>query len=221
MPGPFSTRGATTRRATIAINAMLYTRFSNRLRRTCLAALLAAGALALAATASEDTGESGETGDSETTRAIAIITHLDNPVTSVTRSELARIFMRTQTTWPDNSRCIPIDQRGDSPIRREFSRVILKKTVYEMKRYWMQETMTGNSKPPVSLEGAVTVKKYVQKIAGSVGYIYLDEVDETVRIVGVTDVEDVAKPPDRKNQTDRTERADSPSPPDPPAKDPP
>jgi len=127
-------------------------------------------------------------------RTIAIVTHLKNDVESITRGELARIFFKRQTTWPEGARCIPIDQRGESTIRREFSELILERTVYEMKRYWMQETMTGNAKPPVSLESAATVKKYLQKIRGAVAYIYLDEVDDSVRVLKVADVPELAKP---------------------------
>lgn len=139
----------------------------------------------------------GETSDDEDTapRPIAVITHLENEVVSVTRSELARMFLKKQTTWPNGDRCIPIDQRGESKIRREFSRLVLQTTVYEMKRYWIQETMTGNAKPPVALESASTVKKYVQKLPGAVGYIYLDEVDDSVKIIMVSDVADLAPPP--------------------------
>ncbi len=135
-------------------------------------------------------------------RVVAVVTHLDNEVDSVPRSELARMFLKQQTTWPNGERCIPIDQRGENSIRKEFSRIVLLRSVYEMKRYWMQETMTGNARPPVSLESAATVKKYVQKIEGAVAYIYLDEVDDTVRILAVTDAEELAQPPEDKTEGD-------------------
>lgn len=138
----------------------------------------------------EETGQE----EAERPRTIAIVTHVDNYVRSVPRSELARIFLKQQTTWPDGTRCIPIEQRGDSAIRGEFSRLVLNRSVYEVKRYWMQETMTGNAKPPVSLESAATVKKYLQKLKGAVAYLYLDEVDASLRILSVPDVSALAQP---------------------------
>ncbi len=127
-------------------------------------------------------------------RLVAVITHLENEVDAVPRSELARMFLKQQTEWPNGERCIPIDQRGENPIRKVFSQVVLRRSLYDIKRYWMQETMTGNARPPVALESASTVKKYVQKLKGAVAYIYLDELDDTVRILGVTDVEELAQP---------------------------
>jgi hypothetical protein len=51
----------------------------------------------------------------------------------------------------------------------------------------MQETMTGNAKPPVSLESSQTVKKYINKIEGGIAYIYEDEIDETVKVIRIVD----------------------------------
>jgi len=162
-------------------------------RRNCWrAALVAAmlGALIPALLASAPEEKKGE----PPPRAIAIITHLKNKTDSITRAELTRMFLKQQTVWPDGARCIPIDQRGDSAIRSAFSKLVLRRSVYEVKRYWMQETMTGDAKPPVSLESAATVKKYVQRLAGSVAYIYEDEVDDTVKVVHVTDVPELTAP---------------------------
>ena len=63
-------------------------------------------------------------------RTLAVVVHVDNELESISRLELARIFMKQQTTWPDGQRCIPIDQRGDSPIRRSFSELVLQRSVY-------------------------------------------------------------------------------------------
>ena len=129
-----------------------------------------------------------EKGEKKAERDIAIVTNLKNDTTSLSRSELARIFTKKKTRWPNGKRCIPIDQLGDSKIRARFSRQVLRKSVYQMTRYWMQETMTGNAKPPVSLESAATVKKYIQKLEGAVGYIYADEVDDSICVLAILDV---------------------------------
>src|SRR5688572_16310716 len=86
------------------------------------------------------------------TRRLAVVANTSNTHDSLTRSELGRMFLRARTEWARGERCIPIDQAGSSEIRAQFYRLVLDKSVYEMKRYWMQETMTGNAKPPVSLD---------------------------------------------------------------------
>jgi ABC-type phosphate transport system substrate-binding protein len=131
---------------------------------------------------------------------IAVVTHVENTTPSLSRTELARMFRKTQTEWPDGERCIPIDQMGGSEIRAEFGRIVLEESPDEWKRYWIQQTMTGNARPPIALENSDTVKKYIQKLRGAVGYIYLSEADDTVRVLAVTDAPELAlpDPPDEK-----------------------
>ena len=124
---------------------------------------------------------------------IAVVTHLENETASLTRNELARMFRKTQTEWEDGEHCIPIDQAGGD-IRSAFGRIVLEQTPDEWKRYWMQQTMTGNARPPIALDSSDTVKKYLQKLRGAVAYIYLSEVDDTVRVLAITDAPELAAP---------------------------
>ena len=125
---------------------------------------------------------------------IAVVTHVENKTPSLTRTELARMFRKKQTEWPDGERCIPIDQMGGSAIRTEFGRIVLEESPDEWKRYWIQQTMTGNARPPIALENSETIKKYVQKLPGAVAYIYESEVDDTIRVLTITDTPELAAP---------------------------
>lgn len=125
---------------------------------------------------------------------LAVVTHLDNDIAELSRAELARMFRKTQTEWADGERCIPIDQVGGSDIRSAFGRIVLRETPDEWKRYWIQQSMTGNARPPIALDSSDTVKKYVRKLRGAVAYIYLTEVDDTVRMITITDAPELAAP---------------------------
>jgi ABC-type phosphate transport system substrate-binding protein len=155
----------------------------NALAAVWLCASLAASAIAAAPENSE-----------KAFPRIAVVTHVENDIPSLTQAELARMFRKTQTEWPNGERCIPIDQMGGSDIRAEFGRIVLKETPDEWKRYWMRQTMTGNARPPIALDSSDTVKKYLQKLRGAVAYIYLSEVDDTVRILTVIDAPELAAP---------------------------
>lgn len=140
-------------------------------------------------------------------RKIAVITHLDNVNSEVTRAELGRMFMKKTTLWRNGKRCIPIDQAGTSDIRAQFYRAVLDRSVDSMKRYWMRETMTGNAKPPVSLDSSATVKKYIQKIRGGIAYIYEDEVDDSVRVLHVKDMPVFSSPDDGEDAANEDDTA--------------
>lgn len=143
----------------------------------------------------------------EQPRRLAIVTHVDNPNSVLSRAELGRMFLKKRTQWSNGDRCIPIDQAGTSEIRRQFYGMTLDRTVYDMKRYWMQETMTGNAKPPVSLENAATVKKYLEKIKGGIAYIYEDEVDDSVKVIRVRDMPELYSGDEVEGPDDATSRS--------------
>lgn len=145
-------------------------------------------------------------------RRIAIITHPDNEYTELTRWELGRMFLKRRTTWNRGERVIPIDQSGTSEIRERFYRIVLNRSVYDMKRYWMQETMTGDAKPPVSLENSTTVKKYIEKLKGGIAYIYEDELDETVKAIAIVDIPEFYRPDDDESEEDTGEESLEPEP---------
>lgn len=149
---------------------------------------------------------------------IAVITHVENTTPTLTRTELARMFRKKQTEWPDGERCIPIDQMGGSDIRSEFGRIVLEESPDEWKRYWIQQTMTGNARPPIAVENSETIKKYVQKLPGAVAYIYESDVDDTVRVLTITDAPELAAPKaPAKKPGDHSEGRAAP---DPPAEEP-
>ncbi|MBL7647623.1 MAG: hypothetical protein JNK74_15660 [Candidatus Hydrogenedentes bacterium] len=135
---------------------------------------------------------------------IAVVTHVENETASITRTELARMFRKTQTEWEDGEHCIPIDQAGGD-IRTAFGRIVLEQTPDEWKRYWIQQTMTGNARPPIALDGSETVKKYVRKLKGAVAYIYESEVDDTVRVLAITDAPELLAPEAPEEPQERRE----------------
>lgn len=120
-------------------------------------------------------------------RKIAVITNLSNPTAQMSKAQLGRAFLKKYKFWDSGLRCIPIDQSGTSEIRTAFYDQVLNRDQEALKRHWMQETMTGNARPPVTVENSLTVKKYIEKLEGGVGYIWADEIDESVKVVLITD----------------------------------
>src|SRR5207247_1870541 len=65
-------------------------------------------------------------------------------IATLTRDELANIFMKRITRW--NDRAVPIlvvDALPDSPVREEFSRCVLHRDVGAMEAYWQQQIFSG------------------------------------------------------------------------------
>lgn len=101
----------------------------------------------------------------------ALIVNPGNPVTDVSRSMLADLYLKRTTRWDDGELARPIDQRADSEVRRAFSESVLKRSIAAVKRYWQQRIFSGRDLPPPELEGDEAVASYVASHRGAIGYV--------------------------------------------------
>lgn len=89
-----------------------------------------------------------------------------------TRDELAHIFMKRITRWKDDGRpIVVVDALPDSPVREEFSHVVLHRGVGAMEAYWQQQIFSGRDVPPVQKETDADVVAFVRRNTGAIGYV--------------------------------------------------
>jgi len=114
---------------------------------------------------------------------IAVITHPGVGLPSLTKEDVARIFMAKSKQFPNEKSAIPINQKPDSPIRAAFEEKILGKSSPQMKAYWSQLVFTGRAVPPAEFASDEETKKAVAKNPAMVGYIDPANVDGSVKVV--------------------------------------
>ncbi len=102
---------------------------------------------------------------------VRIIVNATNPVTSMTRSRIAKLFLKKTTKWDDGSKVLPVDQDQESPVRSDFSDVILNKSIAQVSSYWQQQIFSGRSMPPPVLVSDQAVAEFVKSNAGAIGYV--------------------------------------------------
>ncbi len=127
------------------------------------AVALAFAALAAIATPAPSAGARGD--------SFRVIVHPRNPLHDVERAELARMFLKKVTRWPDETAARPVDLRQNAEARREFSEAVLGRSVGAVRSYWQQAIFTGRDTPPPELESDEAVVKYVLANRGAVGYV--------------------------------------------------
>ena len=100
-----------------------------------------------------------------------VIVNAANPITSISRDELVRIFLKQETTWPDGQAILPVDQAADSAVRGTFTREILRRSVGAVKSYWEKQIFSGAAVPPVEKNSNDSVESYVVVNRGAIGYV--------------------------------------------------
>ena len=90
-----------------------------------------------------------------------MIVNAANPASQISRTELARIFMKKRTTWESGTAVVVVDQTERSAARAQFSNQVLGKDVAAMKSYWQQSLFSGRGVPPVEKGNDTQVAAFV------------------------------------------------------------
>jgi len=114
---------------------------------------------------------------------LAVIVHPSTSVSELNRTTLAAIFSKTQRSWSDGSFIIPFNYAPQDTRRQLFDLVVLGLRAEEVSRFWIDQRIRGQGRPPREVPDPGMTLKLVRALAGSIGYIPESLVDGSVRVV--------------------------------------
>lgn len=115
-----------------------------------------------------------------------VIVNNANPLQSMLRDEVAKLFTGKNNKWPDGSSVLPVDLAGKTPTRRLFSTEILKRELEAVESLWQQLIFSGKAVPPQVKATEAEVVAFVKENPGAIGYIsYATDLVAGVREFGV------------------------------------
>jgi ABC-type phosphate transport system substrate-binding protein len=123
---------------------------------------------------------SGSAGAS--TEVVAVVA-AGNPVSMLSKSQIADIFLGRKTLFPDGSKATPIDQAEASPAREMFYLKFAGRTPAQIKAFWSKIIFTGQGQPPPEVSNDAEVKKFIAKHPDAIGYIEQSMVDDSVKVI--------------------------------------
>lgn len=102
--------------------------------------------------------------------AFAVITGPDTPAQALSSADVARIFERKQSFWPDGQRIHPVNLPPADPLRQRFSLAILGQPPEALVAYWRERYFHGVL-PPHVLASENAVRLFVESTPGAIGYV--------------------------------------------------
>lgn len=116
-----------------------------------------------------------------------IIVNKENEISSISRKELSKIFLKRVRRWDNDEKITPVDQKVEIPVREFFTLRVHKKKVAAIKAYWQKRIFTGRGVPPAELKSSKEVLEYVSEDVNAIGYIRSnsDISNHTVKILTV------------------------------------
>jgi ABC-type phosphate transport system substrate-binding protein len=114
---------------------------------------------------------------------VVAVVSAKSAVTTLSKSQVAGIFLGKATRFPNGVQAVPIDQAVGSVARDEFYAKLAGKSAAQLRAYWSKIIFTGRGQPPPQVANSEEMKKRLMQNPAAIGYIESNRVDDTVRVV--------------------------------------
>ena len=122
------------------------------------------------------------------TESFKIIVNASNPVNSMTRKQISKLFLKQETRWEHGFKVTPVDQVLDSPTGAAFSMAVHGKEVKEIKGHWLKIVFSGLGTPPTELKSDQEVLDFVKHNVGGIGYVSAaTPIGDGVKVLNISD----------------------------------
>ncbi len=139
-------------------------------RRVVIGTLGVLGTIALVAAASP--GAAARTAAAE----FVVVVHEDNPLTTIEREHLSKLFLKRINKWPGGRPVEPMDLTPTAVSRVAFTKAVHKKSVAAIRAFWQQQIFSGRDIPPPEKGTEEQVVEYIRFHPDAVGYVSPDAV---------------------------------------------
>jgi hypothetical protein len=123
---------------------------------------------------------------------VAVIVSAQSDMRDISSAFLRRIFLGEPSEF-QGQRLVPLNYAPSDPLRVAFDRAALNLGPEQAGRYWVDRRIRGQGLPPRAISGQKLLRNVVARLAGAVGYVTPDQLDESVRALTI----------DGKSYTDR------------------
>ncbi len=110
-----------------------------------------------------------------------VVANKDNPVESMKRSDVKKIFLGKKTFWRKTGRSIEVLLQSGGDAHRSFVFEILNKSPLQLSMYWKQALFSGTGIPPKKYHDCQSIKEAVAANPWAIGYIDARQLDETIK----------------------------------------
>lgn len=116
---------------------------------------------------------------------VVLIVHPDNPNSSISKSDCARLFLGRTKKFPDGSAAVAFNLAADTAPRVEFDQQYLDKSPSQIKAFWSNQLFTGKGVPPEELADSAAAIARVSSDSSAIAYIDASAANGSVKVISV------------------------------------
>lgn len=114
---------------------------------------------------------------------IAIVVNKNNPINSLSRSELIDLFMGKYVAFPDDSKAIPVELEGDEDIKIDFYKQLVGMPLASVNAYWSRLRFTGRKRAAIFKRNEKDLIAFIVKNEQAIGYVAQSELNENLKVI--------------------------------------
>jgi ABC-type phosphate transport system substrate-binding protein len=111
----------------------------------------------------------------------AVVVASNSEIEALDSARLRDIFLRHRN-FEGAVRLVPVNLLGEEDARIVFEERVLMMGRDEINRFWITSHFQG-VRPPTTQASLQSVKAFVENVAGAIGYLPLDMVDDKLKVV--------------------------------------
>lgn len=116
---------------------------------------------------------------------VVVVVSIQNPLETLSRAELADIYLGRLNRLSNGAPVVPIDQRAGTRTHGEFYSDYLGRTPAQIKTHWSRLIFTGRGQPPHAVTGDDAAADIVAEAPHAIGYLDAGAVDDRLRVVTI------------------------------------
>ena len=116
---------------------------------------------------------------------IVVVVSADSPISSLSKNQVAKIFLGKSRRFSDGSKAVPLNQSEGNLERDAFYQLVSGKSPAQVKAHWSKLIFTGRGQPPKEAINNDAVKQLLTNNGVNIGYIDRTAVDDSVKIVAL------------------------------------
>jgi hypothetical protein len=118
--------------------------------------------------------------------AYKVVVNASISISSISRDELSRVFLKKASKFHDGHSAAPIDLPGSSGVRDAFSRDVHGKPTAAVEAYWQQQVFSGREVPPAE-KSETAALDFVRSNSNGIAYVSPGADTEGLKVINVTD----------------------------------
>ncbi|WP_448247890.1 hypothetical protein [Thalassotalea agariperforans] len=114
---------------------------------------------------------------------LVVVVNANNPVNSLTKSEVIDIFMGKYLAYPNGDLANPIELNDDNLLKESFYQNLIGRSVASVNAYWARLKFTGRKRKASVLDSEDDVIEQLDGAKFAIGYIRESKLTNNLKVV--------------------------------------